>query len=336
MIKLNDILSEVIKEGGKLFGIRASRVTTSEMNAIFNTLQKQLGDKFTNFKLSKALPSKEDHGDIDIVLSGNSDIKKLLFTNLGSSIKDYSKNGNIYSILYHDDISNKDVHIDFIAAAPEEYASQYDYLSYNDFSGILGVLARRLKFKYGTDGIFKIYEDKRGQNHYILLSKNLRDGLKMFGYANILNNYDNIQNIDDIVNFISYTDLFDSKYFTSGGLNRGDRRRMRAGRPSADAVKNKFISLNKSRTQPDDDYYLKLLFPDKYKQLVDKIKEIETIIPANNSKYTGDWIIKTFNVKPGPIIGKIKLFWTQKYGDKLENVPEDELIRVTNDYLKSL
>jgi|TARA_R110000868_G_scaffold355001_1_gene616279 hypothetical protein len=32
----------------------------------------------------------------------------------------------------------------------------------------------------------------------------------------------------------------------------------------------------------------------------------------------------------------IKQFWTQKYGNQLDNVPEDELKRETNIYIKSL
>ena len=49
MIKLMDILNE----GGKLFGSRASRVTTGEMNSIFDELKRRLGDKFGKFELSK-------------------------------------------------------------------------------------------------------------------------------------------------------------------------------------------------------------------------------------------------------------------------------------------
>ena len=63
MIKLMDILNE----GGKLFGSRASRVTTGEMNSIFDELKRRLGDWFGKFELSKSLPSKQDHGDIDNV-----------------------------------------------------------------------------------------------------------------------------------------------------------------------------------------------------------------------------------------------------------------------------
>ncbi len=51
---------------------------------------------------------------------------------------------------------------------------------------------------------------------------------------------------------------------------------------------------------------------------------------------SGDWIMQNFNVKPGPMLGKIKQYWTQKYGDNLDNVPEDELRKDTDTYIKSL
>ena len=331
MIKLIDLL----KEGGKLFGTKASRVTTSEMNSIYDELQNRLGNKFNKFELSKSLPSKQDHGDIDIVLTGGNDVKNTLLNVLGNKAKEYSRNGNIYSVLYSSDLG-KDVHIDFIHTDnDEDFDAQKTYLIYNDFSGILGVFARRLRFKYGTDGFFKIYEDKNRQYHYILLTKNLRDGLKMIGYAPILSKFDDIKTIDDIVAFISYTDLFDSSYFEGVGINNSDRKRMRASRPSAQELKVKLIALNKRRTQPDDDHYVKTLFPDKYQSYLDKIQEIESFTPVK-SKYGGDWIMQNFDIKPGPMLGKIKQFWTQKYGDQLDNVPEDELKRETDIYIKSL
>lgn len=338
MIKLTDILKQsVIKltEGGKLFGSRSQRVTTAEMNAIFDELKNRLGSRFKKFQLSKALPAKADHGDIDIFISDNPDVKKELFNYLGTSIKDYSKNGDNYSVLYSSE-TGKTVHVDFLYASDDDYDVQYDYASYNDFSGMLGVLARRSRFKYGSDGFFKIYEDKRGQNHYILLTKNLRDGLKMLGYAPIISKFDDIKTIDDIATFISYTDLFDSTYFEGEGLNVGDRKRMRSDRPSGQELKAKLIVVNKRRTQPDDEHYVKTLFPDKYADLVKKQAEIEAFAPMKG-KYGGDWILQNFpQIKPGPVLGKIKLFWTQKYGDQLDNVPEDQLKKDTDIYLKSL
>lgn len=335
MIKLKDIVTEIINEGGKLFGTRASRVTTSEMNNIFDELKTRLGNKFSKFELSKSLPSKQDHGDIDIVLTGNPNIKKAIMMYLGSKVKDYSRNGNIYSVLYNSDLG-KDVHVDFIHSDnDEDFDAQRMYLALGDFSGILGVMARQNGYKYATTGFHKIYVDKSGRHHDILISKNLKDGLKILGYGEVLGDYDNIQNNDDVIKFISSSPMFDSNDYKGQTMNHSDRKRVRAGRPSADYIRTSLIGLNKHKQISDPDYFLKKLFPDKYQMLLDKQKEIESFTPVK-SKYGGEWIMQNFNIKPGPMLGKIKQYWLQKYGDNLDNVPEDELRKDTDTYIKSL
>ncbi len=336
MIKLKDIVTEIINEGGKLFGTRASRVSTSEMNSIFDELKTRLGNKFSKFELSKSLPSKQDHGDIDIVLTGNPNIKKAIMMYLGSKVKDYSRNGNIYSVLYNSDLG-KDVHVDFIHSDnDEDFDAQRMYLALGDFSGILGVMARQNGYKYATTGFHKIYVDKSGRHHDILISKNLKDGLKILGYGEVLGDYDNIQNNDDVIKFISSSPMFDSNDYKGQTMNHSDRKRVRAGRPSADYIRTSLIGLNKHKQISDPDYFLKRLFPDKYQMLLDKQKEIESFTPVK-SKYGGEWLMANFpQLKPGPVLGKIKQYWLQKYGDNLDNVPEDELRKDTDTYIKSL
>jgi hypothetical protein len=335
MIKLKDIVTEIINEGGKLFGTRASRVTTSEMNSIFDELKSLLNNKFNKFELSKALPSKTDHGDIDVVVSGGGDVANILKSQLGDKVIDYSRNGNIYSVLYKSN-TGKNVHIDFIHSDnDEDFDAQRMYLALGDFSGILGVMARQNGYKYATTGFHKIYVDKSGRHHDILITKNLKDGLKILGYGDVLGEYDNIQNNDDVIKFISSGPMFDSNDYKGQTMNHSDRKRVRAGRPSADYIRKSLIDLNKHKQISDSDYFLKRLFPDKYQMLLDKQKEIESFTPIK-SKYGGDWIMQNFNVNPGPVLGKIKQYWIQKYGDNLDNVPEDELRKDTDTYIKSL
>jgi hypothetical protein len=334
MIKLKDIINEIITEGGKLFGTRAVRVSTVEMNNIFKELEKRLSDKFDKFELSKSLPSKLDHGDIDIVISGNPDVKKALMMYLGPLVLDYSRNGNIYSVLYKSNIG-KNVHIDFIHSSNiRDFEAQKMYLALGDLSGILGVMSRQNGYKYATTGFHKIYVDKSGRHHDILITKNLRDGLKILGYGDVLGEYDDIQNNDDIIKFISSSPLFDSDDYKGQTMNHSDRKRVRAGRPSADYIRTSLIGLNKHKQINDPDYFLKKLFPEKYQMLLDKQKEIESFTPVK-SKYGGDWIMQNFNIKPGPILNKIKQYWTQKYGDNLNNIPEDELKKETDIYIKT-
>jgi len=339
MISLSQIARNVIKEGGKLFGPRAARVSTDEMQRIFEKVKSILSSDFSKIQLTRALKSKTDHGDIDIVIlnHGGLDVMATLKDRLGDSVVDSSHNGNIYSILYHSKDLNKSVHIDFLSASnDDDYGPQYEYLSFNDFSGILGVMSRKVRYNYGTQGFFKIYEDKRGQYHYVLITKNLREGLRILGFDTVLPNYDKIETVDDIVNFIISSPFFDSKYYTGQDMNHSDKKRVRAGRPSADYIRKKLIELNKSRTIEDDDYFLKSLYPEYYKKLQDEIHRIETTV-VPKSKYNGGWLMANFSqIKPGPLVGKILKFWHDKYGDNLDNVDEEELKISTSEYLKSL
>lgn len=328
MIKLKKIL-----EGGKLFGSSAQRISTDEMLKVFDKLNNQVGSEFKNFKLSKFLKSKSDHGDIDIVLSDNQNVKDIILNTLGNDVLNYSKNGNIYSILYKSDEIGKNVHVDFIYSTGDDFYPQYEYLSYNDFSGVLGVLSRRINFNYGTKGFFKIYKDKKGQNHYILITKNLKEGLKILGYGDIIEKYDDIKDLDDIVDFISYTPFFDSKYYSGENFNRSDKKRLRSSRPTASYVREKLINLNKSRKIDDDDYFLKKLYPNYYKNLQSEINKIESYV-LPKSKYNGKWLMQNFpEIKPGPIIARVLKFWNDKYGDSLDDVSEKELFDITQNFL---
>jgi hypothetical protein len=159
MIKLIPIVESIIKEGGKLFGARASRVTTAEMNAVFSELKSIMDNQFDKMVLSRALKTKETHGDIDVVIKPKSSVKNLtefIKTSLGDRVLDYVKNGNIHSVLYSSPTIGKSVHIDFLTASTDEaFESLWEYLSFNDFSGILGVFARRMRFVYGTEGFIR-------------------------------------------------------------------------------------------------------------------------------------------------------------------------------------
>lgn len=333
MIKLAPIVESILKEGGKLFGPRASRVTTAEMNAVFSEISNKLKDNYTKLQLSNALKSKQDHGDIDIVGEPKPGVPVSPETQL-DGVKDHSKNGNIHSVLYHSNAINKDVHVDFIIASGEDYDAQFEYLSFNDFSGILGILARRLGYSYSSEGFFKVYVDKSGRHHKILISKNLRDGLKILGYGNVLSTFDAISNPDDIIKFIASSPYFDSQDYVGQTMNHSDRKRVRAGRPVADYIRSELINLNKHRQNTDFEYYFKTLYPEKYNNLIEKQEEIENIV-IPKSKYGGDWLLTNFpEIKPGPVIGKVKKFWHDLYGTELDNVPEQELLAKTTEFLK--
>jgi hypothetical protein len=335
MIKLKDIISEIIGEGGKLFGTRAQRINPQELVKIYGELKSILTSHFNHIELTKSLPSKDSFGDIDVVVSGGVDVANTIKSQLGDRVLDYSRNGNIYSVLYKSN-TGKNVHIDFIHSDnDEDFNAQQMYLSLGDFSGILGVMARQNGYKYATTGFYKIYIDKSGRHHDILITKNLKDGLKILGYGDVITSYDKIQNNDDVVKFISSSPLFDSNNYKGQTMNSSDRKRVRSGRPSADYIRKSLITLNKHKHIDDPEYFLKKLFPEKYNNYLNKVSDIESYV-VPKSKYGGDWIIKNFKITPGPIINQIKLHWKELFGNDVDSQSEETLLKVSNDFLKKL
>jgi hypothetical protein len=360
MIKLSEIAREILSGGNtkNLFGSLSNRVTTEEMHGVFGELKKKLAKKFSSFNNTTKLSSRQDHGDIDIVVvppAGQS-TKDIIINAVGTNIVRNTEpnpivtsngnvyqpkqmyvttNGNIFSILYRPDKLDKQVHIDFIVAKDEEDArNKQDYLAYNDFSGIVGVISRKLGFKYGSDGFFKIFVDKKGQNRFIFITKNLRDAQKILGFRKVDTNFSNIKSEDDIIEYIKTSPLFDIRQL-SGELNNGDRKKMRSERQSAQYIRDQLLQSGQRRTVDDDDYFFKSLFPSLYDQVEKEKQKLDTDI-INTEKYTGEWIINTFNLKPGKVIGQVKDVLNKEYGDNLNNTPEDQVINTVKQYLSTI
>lgn len=195
----------------KQFGDRASRVTTSEMESVYEELNAKIGGEFCGFELTFSLEEKTDHGDIDILvlLHPDQDPKKV-FKKLKAL--ESNKNGYCHSHLYQSEVLGKAVHVDFLVSSdPNLHATKKQYYAFNDLSAVVGVMAKNLNFKYGSEGFFKRYQDKKGNWHDIKISSNLNVGLQCLGL-------DPkplwIRKYQDIVNYVSSSLMFDCKMFS--------------------------------------------------------------------------------------------------------------------------
>jgi hypothetical protein len=284
-----------------------------------------LNDLFNRFEAVKSLKSKETHGDVDLlVLPKSGNWKDKVEERLKNQIIDKVTNGNTHSYLLQFDDINKKVHVDFIVAGDENrFQSMADYYIFNDFSGVVGIFAKHLNFKYGDEGFQKRYKDKRGQWHDVYLTHDLMKGLQILGYKNPKARIEKIETLDDVVKFVINSPLMDIEYFIPNNMNVSQRK-------DADARENiKYIIEQIRKIAPkstifDEDYFLKKLFPSLYEKMkteVDRIEK-ETYITL---KYSGKWLIDTFALKPGPIVGDILRQLTKKYGNLLDEMPEEEI-----------
>ena len=315
MIKLKHILYE----GGKLFAPHSDRVSTSEMDNITQKMLLTLSDLFSKFEAVKSLKSKETHGDVDLlVLPKVGNWKSKVEERLKTQIVDSAKNGNVHSfLLQFDDISKK-VHVDFIVAKDEN--SMSDYYILNDFSGVVGIFARHLNFKYGDQGFQKRYKDKRNQWHDVFITHNLMEGLEILGYKNPKSKIDTIENLDDIVNFLLESPMMDYEYYVSDNMNVSQRKDVGA-RDNISYIVKELIAKRPKATIYDEDYFLKKIYPMRYEKLKNEMKRIESETYIQ-SKYNGQWILDTFGLKPGPIVGDILRQLTKKFGESLDDADE--------------
>ena len=308
----------------KLFGTAAQRVTTEEMTRVFEELKHQLNGGFGAFELVRVLASKEDHGDIDIlVLSQGQNIEQFLIEKLGDNVITVSKNGTTTSILYKSPTIQKTVHVDFIASGKsEELASKRHYYAFGDTSAVVGVLSKSLHFKYGTEGFFKRFQDKKGTWHDIPITHDLLLGMRILGFPNP-EQYQQIKTHDDIVEFMKSNPMTDSDLFDKEAMTCADRQSV-GRRPGMDYICAKLRDLGLHRKIQDEDFFLKQ-HPDLYQRVESGKKEIDSKGYAKSSVYNGGWLMQQFGLKPGPQIGQILLAITKKFGEGLHTAPEAEV-----------
>lgn len=127
-------------------------------------------------------------------------------------------NGNCYSFDY------KEVQVDFMTVASEDFDSNYHYLAFNDLGNYIGRIAHRLGLKYGQEGLwYNHYMD--GQNvDRIMISKDYREIFKFLDldYDRWLKGFDDLE---DTFEFVLSSKYFDSDMFQLDSLNRINRER---------------------------------------------------------------------------------------------------------------
>lgn len=325
-------LKRILYEGGKLFAPHSQRITTDEMYKIYDEIESDVSNLFNDIQLVRSLESKKDHGDIDILLlvKSGSDWINNLKSELRGNILDYSKNGRVYSFLYVPKSVNKKVHIDFIAVGDaNKFKSMTQYYILNDFSGVIGIIAKKLNFQYGSDGFKKRFKDKKGNWHSIDITNDLIEGLKILGYKNPKEKINNITNLDEMVEFIMECPLLDYSLFDL----TGEEKKILRQRSNIDYVIEQIKKRKPKASIEDSEYFLKKLYPKYYEKVQKQIEKINknTYI---QSKYNGKWILNNFNIKPGPIIGQILKKLTDKFGDDLDNTDESVVYSYVKDLLK--
>lgn len=307
----------MINEGGNLFP-ESERVTTKELNDCIAFIKSKIGKYFKKFESTKFLKSKQDHGDIDILVIPKEgiDVSKVI-QELGSSLIRYSFNGPTKSIFLN--FAGKKIQVDLIVSEDRKsFYSKKIFFSYGDFWSLIGIISKRLNFNISDKGIQKIFEFE-GRNHYIKITNNLITALKILGFKNT-SEYKNIKELKDIVNFIKENDLMDSSFFKA---SNSKQKTAVSKRKNLDLLLTELSSMNLKRKIDDEDFYLKkTIYYERVLMEKQKIMNEKKKI----TKYNGNWVMSRFPEIKGERLGKVLSHLKNKFKDNLDNQTDQTVL----------
>lgn len=199
--------------GGNL--LQGRRISREE----YEILSKEIVEHLNGFQIyiPHTVFEKDSFGDIDLLLKDSSQVfscqRKL--ESLGYEI---TSTGNTFSFLY------KGVQIDILPCDKNGFDYFFNYYSWNDLGGLIGVLTKQLKLSSGFLGlIYKHYE----QNNYIgsiVVSLDYKDTLRLLKLD--CDKYNQgFKTYEEMFEWLYESPYFDSKAFDLSSLNNKNRAR---------------------------------------------------------------------------------------------------------------
>jgi len=184
-------------------------------NEIFDILSKT----FDRYDIPRFFSHKETFGDIDIIISLEG-----FEGNMTDYIDETFKpnetfhNGNAWSFDY------KEIQVDFITCAPEDFDSNYHYLAFNDLGNFIGRLAQSIGLKYGQEGLWYNHYSDQNTKTKIIVSK---DYPKIFKFLGLDYNkwVKGFNTLEEIFEYAMTSSLFNPEMFQLSQLNKINRER---------------------------------------------------------------------------------------------------------------
>lgn len=195
------------------------RYEREEFEQLSKELMATLKDTFKRVEMPLFYKNKQSFGDADIILSMegfNGNMRTYIEDTF--SPNEIFHNGNCWSFDY------KELQIDLITVAGEDFDSNYNYLSYNDLGNYIGKIAHGFGLKYGQQGLTYDHYFKGIKIGRILISKDYDKIYEFLGLS-----YDRwregFDELEDIFSFISESKYFNWEYLQLENNNRVNRER---------------------------------------------------------------------------------------------------------------
>jgi hypothetical protein len=151
--------------GGLLFGTQ--RMKVREFNGYRKTVEDILRFYDIEFKIPLYYRSKQDFGDLDVLVKTTTTIEDLKNIFKTCECHYEPKSETIISFNF------RNFQIDFIRVNPDDFDISFEYYSYNDLGNLIGQLAKANYLKYGFDGLRYDHYFKNQKIGTIPISKNI-------------------------------------------------------------------------------------------------------------------------------------------------------------------
>lgn len=196
------------------------RYTREEFDTVSAELLNILKNDVYNVAIPLFFKNKESFGDIDIICA----LPKMFNKSMGDYITETFKpneifhNGNCWSFDY------KEVQVDIITVAPEDFYTNQMYLSYNDLGNFIGRLAQSFGLKYGQEGLWYKHKFKGSYIGVVPISK---DYNKIYSFFDLdFSKWEEgFNELEDIFEFIYQSKYFNQDNFQLSQLNKINRDR---------------------------------------------------------------------------------------------------------------
>lgn len=283
--------------GGKAlnkYGVFTERKNTEEFLKIGKEIHEQVAkDLLLHSHVVKCYHTKEDHGDLDLLISTTP------FINI--NWRDYieetfnpqaiNSNGGVHSFDY------QGFQIDFIPIPELKWECAKIYYSYDPLGNIMGKTFHKFNLSYGWEGLYYKYRNFNGINSNNIFISN--DPRKIFWFGGY--NYDRylkgFETLEDIFKFCVDGRFFDAEMFEFENLNCIDKKRNRK-RGSyhlfLNYLKNNGIDTKYIFMKIKDSYIYKIndYFPEA--KLIEKIAELDEQDKINkeiSEKFNGNLVM---------------------------------------------
>lgn len=315
--------TNIYEPNTKSFGLLAERLNRDEFNLAVIEIINKCSEYFPDVEMIIPLEDKVSFGDIDIVILSDTppelDDETRMREIFGESLLGYkhTKNNKMDSTLIKLS-TGKVVQVDFMRTKDsEEFLAKLIHASKGHSSSVIGTLARAYGFKYSIDGFYKRFTATSGQDHDILVTKDLFLAMKLLGLDP--EKWKVAKTVDDIIEFIASSEFFNPVFF-SRSLNHKQKNNL-ALRSIQRFMYSELASKESTNEDIDFEKYLQTTHPQvfqSYKAAELKIENQNKVLP----NLSGATIMHEFKLKSGAEVGSILTYLKDKYPNLEAITPE--------------